>query len=396
MKVALKNVLITSILIFFVSIGGSLGAAFLYGLGKAEIIRNTVFAMVSVVAILFVFNYGRYSDTLDYDNGEHPYRFTIVYLGSFVISLLFPLMDKGGWAFLCIGIALQLFSNALTGITAVTFMILNCTLLTGGKNPEILLVYLIPVIFGVVLFRDIDENFNVALYIVVCMIALLVCETAGFIVPANEKLNVEQFIMPIVNIAINTVAIFGVLKFFNRRIANRYRDKFFELNDQEYAALLKLKEKSKTEYFRSIHTAYLVERMAIACNCNVDIAKNCAYYHRYKKAFALSNTKFNDFLNENEFPPSAKEALLEYYDKKEKYFSKESCMVYLSDMLISTIQALFAKNPKAEINYSELIDTMMNKEYVKAAIGDSDLSFNDMNKILAIMKKENLYYDFLR
>lgn len=373
-----------------------LAASYFYGKTFGEMIQIGVLTLMCSFAVILIYGYSAATNSLDYDNLEHIFRFLFCYEISLVLSCLFPLMDRGGWAFVCFAIACSLFSNALTASASVITFILTSTLLCDNPDIKIIIVYTIACLISIVLFRDIDENFQVSSSIIVSMLSLFVLEIAGFIFLENETLSAEQFIMPIVNIVLNSIVLFWSLKYFNEKVANKYRNKYLELNDQEYKALQGLKDLSKEEYFRSIHTAYLVERMATACDCNVFVAKNCAYYHRFKKYFQLTDEAFEEFLTENEFPPDARTALIDFSDRSKKLIEKEACFVYVSDKLISTIMKIFEKDPNAPVDYTDLIDTLMDKPFVYDALSESKLSQKDLRTIREIMKREVLYYDFLR
>ena len=88
--------------------------------------------------------------------------------------------------------------------------------------------------------------------------------------------------------------------------------------------------------------------------------------------------------------------LLEYLEKSKGFKSREACIVYISDMFISSLQKVFSKDRKAKVDYSDLIDTILNKDYVKKNISESNLTLNDLRLIREIILKETLYYDFLR
>ena len=391
-----KHGIITSLLIFFLTSGLTVGSSFLFEKTKGELIQFGVLCAVMSFFIVFVFLYEFLSGHFEYDNGEHPYRFLIIYSVSLVLSLLFPFVDRGGWVFVSLSIALTLFSNVPLGLFSTAAFILFSTLLSPAGDIYTFAVYFFAALIGVMVFQNIDENFSVGLSIFITQLCMLVLETAGFILLENEELNAEQFVYPIVNIVINSIILFVVLKYFNEKVANRYRNKYLELNDQEYEALIKLKALSKDEYFRSIHTAYLTERIANACNANVFVAKNLAYYHRIKTAFGMSMSELNDFVNENGFPPEARKALLDFSDKNTELVSKEACIVYLSDRLISTLMLAFSKDKYAKIDYKELIDTLLDKPSVNEELENSDFSRRDFKLTREIMKKEVLYYDFLR
>lgn len=391
-----KPLIISSLIMFLSTVILSGVIALLKSDTAGETIQIIVLAAVFSFAVVFTFCFETAYGTLDYDNHYHIYRFLLVYEISLILSLSFSFVDKTGWLFVCMSIAMALFSNSITGLTSVSGMIILSTMLSTEGNIVTIAVYLIACVLSIVVFKNIDENFNVSFSIIISMLSLLILETAGFIFLENKELNAEQFIMPIVNIAINSIVLFWSLKYFNEYVVNPFRTKYLELNDQEYKELIKLKERDKTEYFRSIHTAYLAERMARACECDVNVTKNLAYYHRIKKAFSYTQNDIKRFVKENGFPPDAARAVVEFSDKNAPLVKKEASIVFLSDKLISSIMTLFEKDREINVNYEELIDTMMDKSYVKETLKDSDLTRKDYRAIKEIMKKETLYYDFLR
>lgn len=388
---------ITSFFIWILTVALFSIAAFIYGRERGEILQLVVFSAISVSGLVYTYIYGAAGRRFDYDNSDHPLRFFYLYLVSLLVSVIFPLMDEGAWAFVCIGVILSVFSEPFTGLASVSTLLLNTFILSGSKNTMSFIVYFSASLIAIMLFRHLDDNFSFASALLISMFSLFLFEICGFILLRNEEFSFEQFIVPIVNMVINGLILFGFLKFFNENVANKYRNKFLELNDQEYKVLAEMKEKNKKEYFRSIHTAYLVERMANTIeNCDVNVAKNCAYYHRIKKVFDYSIDECNAFALENEFPPAAREKLLEYYEKSDKLISKETSIVYISDTMISTLMKLFDQNSKIEVDYDKVIDSLFEKDYFISTLDDSELTRKDYRNIKEIMKKEKLYYDFLR
>ena len=391
-----KHLVIVGITLFLSTVLLTTGAMFLYKKSYGEMLSIGVLCVIFALFLTFSFYYELLHKAFDYDNSEHLYRFLFVYEISLVLSLLYPFSERSGWMFTALCVSIALFSNSLVSVFASTGLIGITTLLSGQADVKTFIVHFLSAMIAVALFRSIDEYFKVSFSIFMSMLSLFVLETAGFIFLENKELSFEQFIMPIVNVAINTIVLFWILKYFNDNIANRYRNKYLELNDQEYSALAKLKEVSKEEYLRSIHTAYLAERIAIACGCNVDMAKNLAYYHRIKKCFEYDHDGMVNFVKENHFPPEAAETVVEFSDKTAPLIKKEACIVYLSDKLISSIMQIFAADNQKKVDYGELIDTLLDKHYIKNALIDSDMSQRDMKNVREIMKRETLYYDFLR
>lgn len=390
-----KKKTIAGVFILFLTVVITLLMSFLYDKTWGEIIRNGVFSLSFSLGLIYFLQYCLKTERMDYDNAEHPYRFLVVYLSGLILTVLFPLIDKKGWIFLTIAIALSLFSNAFISFYVSASFIVLAVLLSGTEIVTVA-VYFLASFLGIMLFQDIDKQFKVASSIFLSVLFLALFEIAGFVMLENSKLDAEQFIMPIVNIAINSIALFFCLKYFNTTVANRYRNKYLELNDQEYSALIELKNVSKEEYYRSIHTAYLAERMANSIGCDVDITKNCAYYHRIKKAFDLSEKGCEEFVLKNQFPPKAAKLLLGFLDKNSRLVSKEACIVYLSDKFISTLMSIFSKDKKAKVDYSALVDTLFEKNFIKETLSESELTQKDFRQIREIILKETLYYDFLR
>ena len=391
-----KQLVIVGITLFLSTVLLTAGAMFLYKKSYGDMLSIGVLCVLFALFLTFSFYYELLHKTFDYDNSEHVYRFLTVYEISLVLSLLYPFSERSGWMFVALSVSIALFSNSIVSVFASTGLIALTTLLSDSSDVKTFIVHFLSAMISIALFRSIDEYFKVSFSIFMSMLSLFVLETAGFIFLENKELSFEQFIMPIVNVAINTIVLFWILKYFNDTIANRYRNKYLELNDQEYSALAKLKEISKEEYLRSIHTAYLAERIALACGCNVDMAKNLAYYHRIKKCFEFDHDAMVNFVKENNFPPEAAETVVEFSDKTAPLVKKEACIVYLSDKLISSIMQIFAADNQKKVDYGELIDTLLDKHYIKNALSDSDLTQRDLGNVRAIMKRETLYYDFLR
>lgn len=370
--------------------------SFLYGKTGGEIIQNSVYSLFYILGFVYLLIYYFGIKKYDYDNFEHPYRMLIVLTISFVLSIIMPLLNVGGWVYLSIGIAISLFSSSFFAIYVTSGLIMISCLTGNNYGLEVFIVYFMIAILGIILFQNIDSDFDVMHSLLIAALCQFVLEIAGFVMLVNRELSVEQFLIPLVNVIINVLIVFWILKYFNVRIANKYRNKYLEINDQEYKALIALKAKSPKEYWCSIHTAYLVDRISPLTGCDVNLAKTLSYYHRYKKAFCYSGSQSERFVKENEFPPEAVEALIRYWSKRNVYSTKEEGIVYIADNMIASIYTIFEKDKSAKIDYAELYDTLINKDFMKKALSDSDLSVKDFKIIREIILKERLYYDFLR
>lgn len=370
--------------------------SFLCKASAGEILRNGITALMYSMGLGYYFGYCYFAHKFDYDNFEHPYRFLSAYLFAFALCLLFTIVDAGGWIFLSLGITVALFSNSLLGLYVTSGFIMFSCMLHGEADIITFFVYFITVFLGIILFQDVDQEFDGIHAILISVVIAFVAEFTGFVLLKNEKLSAEQFIIPIVNCVINFIVIFWVLKYFNDQIANKYRNKYLELNDQEYKALVEFKKEAPKDYWCSIHTAYLVDRISYSIGCNVNMSKSLSYYHRFKKALSFTGSASEKFITDNGFPPETADALLSYWSKRNLYKTREECIVFISDNMISTLQSIFAKDKNAKVDYDDLYENLMAKDFMKKALSDSDLSIKDLKIIKEIILKEKLYYDFLR
>ena len=57
---------------------------------------------------------------------------------------------------------------------------------------------------------------------------------------------------------------------------------------------------------------------------------------------------------------------------------------------------LLKKDKDAKIDYDNLIDSIIDKKVSDGELKDYDVTFRELEVMKKIMKKEKLYYDFLR
>ena len=83
-------------------------------------------------------------------------------------------------------------------------------------------------------------------------------------------------------------------------------------------------------------------------------------------------------------------------DGTEKVVSKETIVVLFSDCIVSSILYLFEKDPKAQLNYKQLIDTVFKKKLETDELWCNEISLAQLSEMKKIFVEEKLYYDFLR
>lgn len=369
---------------------------YLYGMETAVFLRNMVMGLLGCGLAVFSFRMSEENNLFIYENGGRYWRFTLLFLISIAASSLLPLLPVAGWPFLAIFVMLGLFTNVMTGIVAGSICLLIATNF-AMTDYNVFLLYFISGVVGIYVFSTIDEEFKVGLPVFISLIVLGLCLTANVVLFINEKLAIAQFAIPIVNVLVSFILLLIILKWFCTVVILKYRDKYMEINDPECPLLVKLKELSKDEYYHAIHTAYLSDRIAKRLGLNDNAVKTCGYYHRIGKIYGKNTWENVEMIcEEYEFPPYAKRILKEYVDKQEKMLTKETIVVLFADCIVSSILFLFRKNPNAEINYEQLVDTVFRKKMESEELWDSSISLAQISEMRRIFIEEKLYYDFLR
>lgn len=396
MNIFLKGKKFTCIIMAAATCLFVLAFSFIYDAPTGEVIRNTVAAITFSLGLVYLYIYSCKTNRLDYNNLNEPLRFLILYLAGLILSMIYPLINVEAWIFLAFAIALSFFSNQVIGMYSITGLIIFSALLSRTSDICLIVVYILSSFIGIMLFCDIDESFKVEKSVAISVMILFLLELGGMVITLNEEFSVESLLLPILNVTVNIVFLIVFLKNFNKKTVNIYMDSYQILNDQSYMALVKLKELSPADYFRSIHTAYLAERMAKATSSNVNLTKNLAYYFRVKDVFNFTDGQFETFLIENNFPPEAAKLLLDYLGKNSDHDSKEAGIVYISDKIITSLTEMINKGEKTKVDYDKFFDEMFDRDKIIETFKSSDLSVKDFYSIKKIATQETLYYDFLR
>ena len=391
-----KSRRLQEVLLFLLTVAGSGLASYLYKRTEIQTAGLMILAAVGIVAVIFSIEQAFFKGSLLFDNGEHLMRFTLLYFVFLCGSLLFPLLPVGGWPYLAVFIGLMIFSNQVVGISAGTVLLMITSLLYGGNGSEFF-IYFIGGLIGATVFSYVDVAFRVVLPLVISLMMQMVCLSIQEVLFVNETLHLDMFLIPAVNLLVCMIWPLILLKYFSFAVIYRKRDLYMDINDPECQLLVELKNSSKDEYYHTIHTAYLCDRIARKLNMDDALVKACGYYHRIGVIKGENNWEnVNAILEENQFPQRVKEVLKEYLDKSEIIRSKETVVLLFSDTVISSISYLFSKDPKIQLDYEKIIESIFKKRIESGVIEHSDLSFGELQEMKKILMEEKLYYDFLR
>lgn len=391
-----KRFPIQELLMGILTVAGSGAAAFFHAKTAAEIAGIAILAAVGISAVLFSLEQGIEKETLTFDNAEHLWRFTLCYLISLALSFLFPLLPPGGWPFLAVFIGLMLFSDQVTGIVAGAVLLMLSCFLYGG-NGTVFFIYFIGGLVGATVFSYVEVSFKVALPLMISLLMQFVCLAIQEVLFVNETLHPGMLTIPVVNLLVCLIILLILLKYFSFVVIYSKRDLYMDINDPECALLSELKNTSKEEYYHTVHTAYLCDRIAKKLDMDDALVKACGYYHRIgvlKGENSWENVE--QIMEENQFPDRVREILKEYLDKKERLRSKEAVVLLFSDTVISSINYLFEKDPGIQIDYQKVISGIFKKRQESGVIDNTNLTFLQLQEMKKILMEEKLYYDFLR
>ena len=381
---------------FLLSGGIGIAGSILHKNGAEEMIRNTVMVMAGTGTVLFAFSMSEVNRLFIYRNEGKYGRFALMYIGGLTAAVFLPFLPVAGWPFLVIFVLLGAFSNGITGLMAGSVCLLAAVNFAGGDF-AVFWTYFLSGVVGILVFSTLNDDFQVGLPLFISLAVLTLCLTANVVLFANEKLSIAQFLIPAVNLMVCCILLLISLKMFSTAVIHHNREKYMDINDPEFPLLVQLKEMSKEEYYHAVHTAYLSDRIAKRLGLDDAAAKACGYYHRIGRLKG-ENTWENvsAICNEYHFPPNTKKILKEYVDDSEKIVSKETTVVLFADCIVSSIRYLFEKDPKAELDYAQIINTVFDKKFEAGELWENEISLAQIHAMKKIFIEEKLYYDFLR
>ena len=390
--------LIKGILINFFTIAALTGGIsfFTYILKRptTEIIRNSITFLWGALVVSFLWYQSQIQDNLEYDNKKHPYRFLVVFIICYLVSIGMIFAPSSTWVFLAIMVVLSMFSNSMIGLTSGSVLLLITSSLSSSSNMYIFYLYFIVGLLGICYFRNLDLDFQVATPMVLSGISSLVLQTAYLVIFENQPFTASIMFMPLLNLFINMVLLVLCLKYFSKLSMYVLQDKYLDINDQEFPLMVQLKQEDKDLYFEAIHTAYLGERIARKLNINDKAVKGCCYY--YKIANKMMTQEDGTQINISEyydFPKDLKELIHECQNGI--YGSKESCVVLTSNKVIRSIRISHKEFKDSQISYEAIIEKIFEKFATSTMLHNCDISVQELMIMKNMYIEENLYYDFL-
>lgn len=385
-----------SVLIFVLTVVVTVVAGYLKKWNNTELISNTVFVMMGTCVVLFLHAFSYEHKLYDYDNEVHFTRFVLLWVLSLAFAVTCSFIPVDGWPFLVVYLCFTLFGNMAIGIASGSVILLLTVLLTGEGISAFLLYFLCGIIC-VSLFYKLDQNYKIGVPLVVSILCLILGLTAGVVLYANEKLSLELFMIPFINVFVSIILMIGVLKLFSTIYIYRYRVKYLEINDPEFPLQANWKQTNRKKYYQAMHTAYFCDRIANRLGLDAEAAKAAGYYQHIgslKGSEGWEDTK--SVCEEYDFPPAVRQILREALDKQWEVTLKETAVLILSDGVISAILYLIEKQPDTKPDYDQIVDTVFKNKLKSGIFSKCKITLEEICVMEKIFKEEKLYYDFLR
>lgn len=351
-----------------------------------RLLGNCVMMLLVLAVACFHLHREYVESGLDYDNDRHIFRFLLCLGIGLATAFACSFLPVGGWPYLVIFVMLSLFSNMSVGILSAASLLLISVLLSGADMRGFAL-YFVSGVFAVTLFRRMDEDFKSGVPFLLSVMCLLVCETAYAVITANEKPNFELFVIPMANMIVSSILLLGCLKTFFAMVVYRHREKYLDIIDSENPVIVRMRERDRDEYMHCVHTTYFCERIGKRLGLEVEALKSAGYYYRL-------GGELTQMLEDEQFPPNAKEILLDYRSREVGMKRKETAVLYCSDMVISAVKERCASGEP--VDFDQLIDNIFSRLLKDKIFNQSAISLGELRTMQKIFKEEKLYYDFLR
>ncbi|MGL5260102.1 MAG: hypothetical protein ACRC7V_08335 [Lachnospiraceae bacterium] len=376
-------ILFYSIILIIVTIGIS----FYNKMDTTDIYKITFTIVICYLAILFLWFQSKINGSLEYSNEFHQTRFSTVCFLFFIISLLQSYLPEVTWFIVAMMIITSLLSNTVIGIISGSFFLCITCLISGEFTLNLFFMHYIVSCICCLLFRKIDVNFKIKIPLLLSSMVMFLFQFFYIEIFDSLTLIYENILLTVVYVFINLFLIIIALKIFTKNEMFQIRDKYLEINDPEFPILTEMKKNNKDNYFLSIHTAYLSNKIAKKLHANDEIAKACAYYSR------IELEKLQEIYQKYNFPDDLIDSIKECTEKK--FSSKESIIAFVSYRIITRIERYMKQNGKEEIPYDDLIENEFAILIKNNLFFDSDLTLKEIEMMKEIFLEEKLYYDFL-
>lgn len=202
-------------------------------------------------------------------------------------------------------------------------------------------------------------------------------ETVGFVV----KIMLTGILTMVVANAIGI----GINWLVNKRVPAFYLKK---ISDDNYVAILLIKNKSTSLYYHSTEVAELARLAARRIGADEELAYAGGIYHDLGKVAGSEYIKEGLILaDKHGIPQSVKAIMVEHNVRSRLPRSKEAAIVMLCDTAISAVEYLKGTMDKKDMSEKVIIENALNKRVCSGALHKSGLTIEEFEKIKEVLIK---------
>ncbi len=364
---------------------------------RDSLTRYTLTAALSTLLLSAFFMLTELSEytSMPYKNAAHPVRNLVVFAGisflcafcAFIPEFIIPV------ASLCL--IYMILSSFKTGTTA-SLLFVSMIMIVTGEGGWLFLYYFSCAFLLMLLYSKPGYLDRIVLPLLLFS-ALRISLFALIVILPDTNVTPQLMIAAAGGLILDLViASVGVYR-LRQDVVKRTSIRLTAISDPEHPLLKELRNESRDEFFRAVHTAYLCKNCAVKIGADEYLARALGYYHRIG---VLRGDNMNipqktlSIATENEFEPELIELIREYGAISGGSLSKETSIVIICDSLVSAVTDKFKYSDS--VDYDEMIDYVMDFYKKDNHFSQSLLSLKELDRIEKCLKGEKLYYDFLR
>lgn len=208
----------------------------------------------------------------------------------------------------------------------------------------------------------------------------------------------EIVFFPAVGVFLNTLIIIIMVPKIYDEILDRTDNLWAKINDPEYDLLQTLKSTDKREYDKMVHTAHISGILCEKMQTDRRKTMGVCYYHRIgilRGGRDNIEVKSLSLIRYRDFPSEIVEGIQEFYGLKGRLLSRESALVLLTDRFIEYIYDYMDSHNGEKPDYDGTVEKIIKEALRDRQFLTSSLTFNDINIINSVLRKEKFYYDFI-
>lgn len=238
-------------------------SAYLYEKSFRDIFMLLIIVTTCFGMTLFSFFQSNVFQALHYDNGGHLSRFVTMFLLGTAVACLLPILPDAGWILPVFALALTLFSNTVTGLTAYAGLMCVCAYFAAADILTFLMYFLTGGLFAV-LFERLDNDYKTGAPMSVAMIIYVIEIVAKVIFQSHGVITADTLVVPIMNIFVTFILMLAILRFYCAVVIDKEKGRYLRINDQNTNCLQSTRRRT-SRLISTRSTRHILQRRRRDC-----------------------------------------------------------------------------------------------------------------------------------